>query len=1036
MKNRWMRVFLSVVAVLTLNAVMPDTASAETQMAAQNENDTLPVNSYIPDQYSKPYTVSENETDLLTITPQARAAKYETADLPAIRNQNPYGTCWAFSTISLCEINLMKKGYSETDLSELHLAYFTSHSVNDPLGGLEGDDITYTNTGISYLDYGGNYTMALNTLSDWRGAAAESLVPYSSAYSTVSDGLSSALAYQSVAQLRSYISVPMSEREQVKQAIVDYGAVGISYYATATYGSDSYFNADTAAYYCYDRKRTNHAVSVVGWDDNFPASKFPSKPSGNGAWIVRNSWGNDWGDEGYFYLSYYDQSISGSAVAVDMEITGTYGHNYQYDGTLYGYGTFSSNAANVFTTGANPDGAESLVAASFEIETDGGTVPYKVKVYTGLSDELNPQSGTLAASVSGSSAVDGQNMVVFPTAVELSEGERFSIVVEHTGGYIYIDSETSGDFSSVSAAKAGQSFVSGGDGCWTDWGASYRKNIHIKAYTNDVAKSGSPGSVAATGISLNRTSLELKQGASATLIATVTPSDVTDKTVKWSTSDGSVATVDAYGNVTAVGKGTAVISAWSKENARIKATCTVNVTIPVSKISVYSDWAADTDFYVGRTYQFYADVIPSYASNTGIIWKSDNTSVLTVDQNGLVSPVGAGTANVMAVSEDGNCTGKYSMTTRYQLNSTSISGETTVEQGCSTTLSLTWNPAQIAASEFHDIEWSVADPGIASIDTNGKLTGLRSGSTTVSVEAIYGNHVTIHCQINAVVRPKAEETEPGNSSDTQLNGWVTENGKDYWYENGVRQGYDPNNTDYRGKEIYDPSSGAWYWLDNVQQGAKAVSKDVYQESDAGQWADREDGTGKWVRYDENGHMVKGWQTTDAGTYYFDVTYGTMAKGSAVIDGSSYYFDPNTGILQNSVSVQNGWWSSDGKDYWYENGVRQGYDPDNVDYRGKEIYDPASDAWYWLDNIQQGAKAVNKDVYQESLAGDWGDRTNESGEKVGKWVRYDENGHMVKGWQTTDTGTYYFDPMYGTMAKGDAWIDGTHYYFDPVTGVRQ
>jgi len=89
----------------------------------------------------------------------------------------------------------------------------------------------------------------------------------------------------------------------------------------------------------------------------------------------------------------------------------------------------------------------------------------------------------------------------------------------------------------------------------------------------------------------------------------------------------------------------------------------------------------------------------------------------------------------------------------------------------------------------------------------------------------------------------------------------------------------------------------WYWLDNVDGGKKAVSKDVYQESGAGQWADRDDGTGKWVRYDENGHMIKGWSVTDMGTYYFDLIYGTMAKGMAEIDGEVYYFDPNTGVLQ-------------------------------------------------------------------------------------------------------------------------------------------
>ena len=249
----------------------------------------------------------------------------------------------------------------------------------------------------------------------------------------------------------------------------------------------------------------------------------------------------------------------------------------------------------------------------------------------------------------------------------------------------------------------------------------------------------------------------------------------------------------------------------------------------------------------------------------------------------------------------------------------------------------------------------------------------------------------------------------------EKNGWVEENGKKYWYENGVKQG-----TTGRGKEIYDPNSDAWYWLDAVQGGAMTVSKDVYQESAAGQWADKPDGTGKWVRYDENGHMVKGWQTTDKGTYYFDLITGAMAKGAGDIDGVPCAFDEYTGI-----ALDGQWLTIKGADFWYEKGVRQG-----LEGRGKEIYDPASDAWYWLDAVDQGKKATSKDVYQESEAGQWADRAD----GTGKWVRYDAQGHMIKGWSADKR--YYFDPIYGTMAKGDAVIDGRTYHFDKKTGIRQ
>ncbi len=168
-----------------------------------------------------------------------------------------------------------------------------------------------------------------------------------------------------------------------------------------------------------------------------------------------------------------------------------------------------------------------------------------------------------------------------------------------------------------------------------------------------------------------------------------------------------------------------------------------------------------------------------------------------------------------------------------------------------------------------------------------------------------------------------------------------------------------------------------------------------------------------------------------------------------------------------------WNSLDGKSYWYENGIKQGTYFDNHavlgdgTVRGREIFDPTSDGWYWLDTIYDGAKAIGKEVWMPYIYQDedeWNEETirqiaNESDagmeelvykyikEKAGKRVRYDENGRMLKGWVTIE-GTladlypdqkgnkYYYDSRTGLMAKGDVTIDGVKHYFNEITGVLE
>ena len=184
--------------------------------------------------------------------------------------------------------------------------------------------------------------------------------------------------------------------------------------------------------------------------------------------------------------------------------------------------------------------------------------------------------------------------------------------------------------------------------------------------------------------------------------------------------------------------------------------------------------------------------------------------------------------------------------------------------------------------------------------------------------------------------------------------------------------------------------------------------------------------GGWYRFDETtGEMAKGFYTVQDGDdtklYYYNEDTGIMEHGAVNIDGTEYAFDDVTG-----VAVNNSWYNIDNAPYWYENGIRQG-----MEGRGKEIYDPASDGWYWLDAVDGGKKAVSKDVYQESYAGQFADRAD----GTGKWVRYDENGHMIKGFDVRNGNeVYYFDEQTGAMAKGTVVIKGVEYYFNPATGI--
>ena len=185
-------------------------------------------------------------------------------------------------------------------------------------------------------------------------------------------------------------------------------------------------------------------------------------------------------------------------------------------------------------------------------------------------------------------------------------------------------------------------------------------------------------------------------------------------------------------------------------------------------------------------------------------------------------------------------------------------------------------------------------------------------------------------------------------------------------------------------------------------------------------------------YYQNGVMVKGWKTISGAYYYFDPSTGVMQKGERTINKIPCYFDPASG-----KGLHLGWRYIGGKYYWYEKGQRQGtrYDPNGVmgdgTVRGREIFDPVSKAWYWLDAVYNGAKALNKEVWMPYIY-----QSEKPGSTRGKWVLYDSDGAMVKGWYTNNKGTYYYDLRTGAMLKGNYQIDGARHSFNERTGILE
>ena len=315
-----------------------------------------------------------------------------------VKNQGSLGTCWASASVSALETALLPEESVQFSVDHMTLKNSFSQTQND----------------------GGEYTMGMAYLTAWQGPVYEADDPYGDGESP--DGLKPVKHVQEIQVIEG------KDFEKIKEAIFKYGGVQTSIYSAlrSSQSQSEFYNSSKNAYCYIGTEKPNHDVVIIGWDDNYSKENFSTAIEGDGAFICQNSWGGGFGDNGVFYISYYDTNIGvHNVVYTGVESTKNYDNIYQSDlcgwvGQI-GYNKESVYGANVFTARKN----EKLRAAGFYAV--GKDTTYQVYVVKDFKDISSFEKKERVAQGKLDNA--GYYTIQFDKEIKVEPGEKFAIVI-------------------------------------------------------------------------------------------------------------------------------------------------------------------------------------------------------------------------------------------------------------------------------------------------------------------------------------------------------------------------------------------------------------------------------------------------------------------------------------------------------------------------------------------------------------------------------------------------------------------------------